>query len=970
MRCLAAMAGRSRGPFGGIGRICMGCEVTTREVSAALQPVTMILKVASDILGRDEELAYLQAFLDRTDAEVRAVVLEGEVGVGKSTLWAAGVAEAQQRGFHALSSRPAEVERGLPHVVLADLLEGVAEEVLPALSAPRRRALEGALLMDRAPEYDVDPRALGVAVRTSFELLAEKRPLVLAVDDSQWIDSSSASALAFALRRLRAHSVLLLLARRLDDGAGTPGIEASVDADTIERLRVGPLSIGAMHLLLQRRLGRPFARPTLLRLHEASGGNPFYALELARGVASAGATGDPIAPFPVPEALERLVEARLAGLGSATRKALLLTAAHGRPSPALLGAAGMSPKALEPALAAQVVELSDGLVRFTHPLLASVLYHGASRQDRRQAHRYLAASVDDPVDRARHLALSSETPDEEVAAALEEAATLPRGRGAIIAAAELAEYAVRLTPPDALEDRHRRTIAAARAHLDAGDASRARALALDLLPWTSAAGRAEALVLLSEIENVGRRWKRAIELRREALDAAAGLPLLQAKIHESLGLAVWFTEGAGPADEHAVTALELAEARGDEALRAGALSVLAIGRFRAGDPNALGLVEQAQLAAATVDPQQRRRAIFRIVHPLVWSYQLDRARTLLESIEREWSERDELTTAGVLWWLGMIELRSGQFRVAADYAGRAREIWHQYAIDEPEETSGATWLVALITAHRGELERARTLIEHNLPLTERHPLIHSGDEALLGLVKAWSGRPGDAVARFAAADEERGSSGVKEPAKFWWRADYAEALLALGKLDEAAALVDSWEADAVRLGREAVVAQATRCHGLIAAARGDAENALAQLTRAVVQHEAVGDGFGRSRALLALGIVRRRARQKRAAREAIAAALDGFETSGAAGWAEKARAELGSIGGRSPTEGLTPAEGRIAALVAEGRTNREVAAELFLTEQTVATALTRVYRKLGVRSRAELARQRADQTQNSERAKT
>ena len=856
-------------------------------------------------MGRGDELGYLHAFLDRTERELRAVVLEGEAGVGKSTLWAAGVAEAQQRGFQVLSSRPAEVERGLAHVVLADLLEDVLEEVLPALSAPRRRALEAALLLDRAPEDALDPRALWVAVRTCLEVLAEKRPLVLAIDDIQWIDPSSARALAFALRRLRAEPISLLLARRLHEGAGALGLDESVDVHAVERLPVGPLSIGAMRLLLQRRLGRPFARPTLLRLYETSGGNPFYALELAGGLPSAGESGDPTVPLPVPETLERLVMARLGRLGDSTREALLLTAAHGRPSTALLRAAGISANALDPALEAHVVELSDGVVRFTHPLLASALYQGASRDDRRQAHRRLAAIVDDPVERARQLALASDTPDEEVAAALEEAANLTRGRGTAIAAAELAEHALRLTPTDALEDRHRRTLAAARAHFAAADARRARALVLDLLARTQADGRAEALVLLSDVEYAGAHAERAIELRRDALDAMAGLPSLQAEIHEWLALAVTHTEGAAAGDEHALTALELAEALGDDALRAGALSVLAVGRFRSGDPDSLRLVAQAQLAAAAVGPRQRRRASFEVVYPLVWSYRLDRARTLLESLDREWSGRDELTTSEVLWWLGMIEVRRGRFPVAADYAERARDMQREYTIDEPEEPT-CVWLVALIAAHRGELERARALAESNLPMTERQPTLHSQDDGVLGLVELWSGHPDEAAARFAAADEERRGSGVNEPAMFWWRADYVEALLALGRVDEAVALVDAWEADAARLGREAVLAQVTRCRGLAAAARGDLENALVMLERAVAQHEAVGDSFGRARALLALGTVRRRARQRRAAREAIGAALDGFEASGAAGWAENARAELGRIGGRTRIEGLTP----------------------------------------------------------------
>jgi DNA-binding CsgD family transcriptional regulator len=246
-------------------------------------------------------------------------------------------------------------------------------------------------------------------------------------------------------------------------------------------------------------------------------------------------------------------------------------------------------------------------------------------------------------------------------------------------------------------------------------------------------------------------------------------------------------------------------------------------------------------------------------------------------------------------------------------------------------------------------------------------VIDAGNEAVLGLVEQWSGHPRHAASRFAVAEDEMLHSGLREPAMFWWRGDYVEALLALGMRDEAAVLVEGWEADAMRLGREVILAQARRCHGLIAAARGDVERAMAELERAVAQHETVGDPFGCARALLALGVFRRKAGQKRTAREAIEAALKRFEHLGAAGWAEKAQAELGAIGGRTRIEGLTPAEDRIAALVAEGHTNREVAAALFVTEQTVATALTRVYRKLGVRSRTELSRL---QTQDQKPAKT
>ena len=212
-------------------------------------------------------------------------------------------------------------------------------------------------------------------------------------------------------------------------------------------------------------------------------------------------------------------------------------------------------------------------------------------------------------------------------------------------------------------------------------------------------------------------------------------------------------------------------------------------------------------------------------------------------------------------------------------------------------------------------------------------------------------RPGSPRAE-AAAD----AAGWGEPHLRWWRADYAEALIALGRTDEAVALLNAWESDAERVGRHWVLAQIARSRGLVEAAQGNVEQAMTALDDAVAEHEAVGDPFGRARALLALGVVKRRARQKRPAREAIEAALEAFEALGAAGWAEKARAELGRIGGRTRAEGLTAAEQRVAALVAEGQTNREVAAALFLAERTVASHLSHVYAKLGVRSRTELAR--------------
>ncbi len=198
--------------------------------------------------------------------------------------------------------------------------------------------------------------------------------------------------------------------------------------------------------------------------------------------------------------------------------------------------------------------------------------------------------------------------------------------------------------------------------------------------------------------------------------------------------------------------------------------------------------------------------------------------------------------------------------------------------------------------------------------------------------------------------------GWGEPSQRPWTGDYAEALLELGRIADAVHLLDRWEADALRLDRPRVLANVTRCRGLVAAAEGVIDCASALLGEAVRMHEAAGDPFGQARALLAVGAVERRRQRKRAAREAIEAAREGFQRLGAVTWSERSAAELDKIGGRTRSDGLSAAERRVAVLVAAGRTNREVARELFLTERTVAGHLTRIYAKLGVRSRTELAR--------------
>jgi DNA-binding CsgD family transcriptional regulator len=501
---------------------------------------------------------------------------------------------------------------------------------------------------------------------------------------------------------------------------------------------------------------------------------------------------------------------------------------------------------------------------------------------------------------------------------------------------------------DGRDERHRRALAAARAHHAAGEWTRAQTIATDLLaeteigPW-----RAEGLVLLADLESTDR----SAALLEEALREAVSRPALQSVIHCRLAWATRFKGGF----DHARAALELAEELDDDVLRARARAVQAILGWFGGEAEApQDLPALAHDFATAVGGEQLvQEATLAVVNTLAPSSTRDEARALLEREHREWRERNEPRSARALWGLSWVEFWAGRWELAATHAADAHDISIQYGLEVPQDHLP----IAVIAVHRGQLELAREHSTRALELAEDQFVLHPPQHmAVLGLAALWSGDPPTAEEWLGKADRRAAELGWGEPSVRWWSSDYGELLLELGRIDDAAQVFDVWEADAVRVGREWVLAHVTRCRGLVAAALGNVDQAVSLLQHAVAKHEDVDDPYGRARALLALGIVRRRARQKRAARDAIRAALGAFEQLGAATWVEKARDELGSIGGRRREEGLTAAERRVAVLVAEGRTNREVAAALFLGERTVASHLTHIYAKLGVRSRTELAR--------------
>jgi DNA-binding CsgD family transcriptional regulator len=521
-----------------------------------------------------------------------------------------------------------------------------------------------------------------------------------------------------------------------------------------------------------------------------------------------------------------------------------------------------------------------------------------------------------------------------------------------VAAANLAEHAVGLTPVIAVDDRHRRTLAAARARLDAGDGDRARAIISELLDGAPAGlPRAEVLLLAAELEAPSP----VVALLEEALRAAGSEPRLRAVIHAALANRGRVTRGRSWAERHVQASLRLATALAEDALLARALSAAAILRFEGADPHAEKLAHEAyRLAVHAKDDALIKDVASTIGHMLTWSGDTRRARSWLADQLESWRDRDEVVHAECLWYLALVELSAGRWTVAAALAGEATEIRTQYGVELPQDHLPA----ALIALHRGEFERARRHSERALSLANR--MLLPAHLAVLATIELWTGNPARSIHGYERAEAAADARGLDEPAQRFWRAEYGEALLRVGRVDEAVQLVDAWEVLATRVGRDRELAAAQRVRGLIATATGDLAAAGRLLDEASARHEAAGDPFGWARARLAAGIVHRRLRRKRLARTALEAAANAFDELGAMSWSAETRAELARLGGRQRIEGMSPSERRVAELVAEGRTNRDIAAALFVTERTVASHLTHVYAKLGVRSRTELARFLAD----------
>jgi len=912
------------------------------------------------VVGRAVELQAVDRLLDHLAREPGALLLEGSPGIGKTTVWCHVGLRAAARAMLVLSCRPVEAEVKQTFAALADLLEPVADRILSRLPDPQRIALEVALLRISPAGPPPNARAVGAAVLSSLRLLAAERPVLLAIDDLQWLDRASAEVLAFALRRIGTQPVGVAAALRLEEvRRRVPLALETAFAGPVARVLLGPLSLSALHHVIRVHLDQVFPRPTLRRIADASGGNPFFALELARALVEGGVRPSPGKPLPVPDTVLTLVLRRLERLPARAHRALLVAAATSAPSVELVSRA-IGRRDGEAAIArtrqARVLEQADGELRFAHPLIASAVYSSATTDERREVHRRLARIVAAPEERAHHLALAAARPDERVARALDEAASIARRRGAPDAAAEFQEQAARLTPADdGVASRRRRTLAAE--HFShAGDRARARSLLTSVLAEEPpGAARARALHLLGMIRGQEDSFVDAIPHLEEAL-AQAQDDGTRVAIQLDLAFAIFSAGDMVRAAALSAEALVLAEQLGDAGLIAEAIASAAVGAF------ALGRGIDRQAIERALRLEDRSRSAQLMLRPGAIAAQIAaldgrfaEACTAYRELCGWATERgEESDVAFLLVSLARCEWWRGDFAAAIRDADEAMLIAAQ---------TGNESMRAVAYAHRGgarassgDVAGARADLRQAMALGEAsryaQVLVWAlGNQAVLELSLGDAAAAERALAPLVAHVE---ATGIGEPFVVHFLPDALEALIGVGQLDRAAELLQSFDERARALDRRWAIAGAASSRGLLAAARGDLDGATAAAAAAVECWERLEMPVDLGRALLSLGRIQRRRGERRAARATLARALEVFRDRGAPLWAERAEAELRRIPTRRVSTELTETEERVAALVAQGQTNREVARALFMAPKTVEANLMRVYGKLGIRSRAEL----------------
>jgi DNA-binding CsgD family transcriptional regulator len=920
------------------------------------------------LIGRKAELASIAAATADIMVGFRALVLAGEPGIGKSVLWEAAIAGAHACGCAVLQARTSESEAPLSYSGLTDLFETVQDQTIRALPAPQQIALEVALLRRTAGQ--VDARALAVALLGTIRILAAERPVLVAIDDDQWLDPATEDALAYALRRLRDEPVLAVLTHRLDDSTAAGGaaalsdvLRASVPA-VVGRVDVGPLDFGSIRQLIaggdrSSALSLQLCR----RIHQMSGGNPFYASEVANALpASASISGE----LPVPPSLITLLVGRLNAMTPRVRDAVLLAALLASPnsnlveralvSTAAVGDRASAVAALDEAVSTRLLVRSEHRIRLAHPLFGAAARSQAAAGQIRSLHGVLAALVTGSEEQARHLALASSAPDSAVARRLANAAEDAAEHGSATAAAELSELAWRFTPPgDPL--RPARLIALARRLRWAGgvDAAARQLLEEEIPAMPAGPERAEARYLLADMSGLSHPAPLYYQALAEAGPTIRGYILAQFAGHAGAN------GNVGQAVEWAREAFELTATGADPLQRSDVIWQLAWIESLAGLDPEPRLAELDSMGPVPGQPSHDWPTRIRAVRAM-WRGDVATAGTMFGSLLQNAREREEDWSVITLT-LHQLELtvRTGEWLEAAKLRDELAILTAPY-----ERTLGVTCRArAYLAAAAGDRDLVRSLADEIDEMAARqefgqlrwHQLeIHRA----VGLAALLAGDAADAARSLSVVYRDVTDAGYRDPGTFPVGPDLVEALAQAGRLDEADRVLAEFADAASSLDHPWATAGAARASAAVHSARGDDAAAVGELERAMVQYAELRLPFDEARSLLALGTVRRRLRQFRQARALLLDAAARLDELGCPPLSTRAKDELSRIGGRRETGGLTPTEVQVAALVASGYTNRQVAEQLYISVSAVEAHLTRIYARLGITNRTQLAGRAAD----------
>lgn len=900
-------------------------------------------------VGRRDELNALGGVLG-DPPRVRIAVVEGAAGMGKSTL----VDEALRLfgdGWTVVRTAPTAAERaaawGTARLLLTSGLRAAAERHGIDVG---RDLLWATGLTSPSDDEPGDLSRATYAFAGLVQAIAEHERLLVVVDDAHWVDHASAAALVFAMRSA-GH---WLLARR--HGEGGP-LEQGMPAEA-ETVTIAPFDEHELDLLARDITGRNWNVVELRRLRELSGGNPLHARELLRAYPASGA----FAEARLPTGLGELFAAMVAELSDEHLEVVAAVALMRRPDLAELYAAfgDVGPDAVEEALAAAertgILRVSGRGVEFQHALTRRAVTDRVGGVAQARMHRRLAAVTADPDARAWHLGLGTVGPDPDVAAELEAAGRRVLSLGEPEQAAELLGRAVALTPHDDRNDHIRRAALAGHAAVEAGDWERA----LELLePIVLDVGdRPEGRAARSSYPVAVNRL-RGVKPSLDALEQMVQAATSDAERAEQLSrlVRVHLFNDALDAEQAAARALAFAESTGDERLVLAARLGLDHVRCLRGDHVALReyldmyAADPARLSYNAIGFTPRacfeELIQFHDVHDVALAtsretYEYGRATGNVSDINN-----------GLNQLIGVTR-RSGDWAAMRRWAAE----FDAMATGNNEELTGVTdvdtlWLLAATGDH--------ALIRPSIP----HILDEAEGTAPIGLLPvlcdvgfallAIGDLPGavEQLYRAKATAEDMHHADLRSAG---FHADLVEALVTLGRLDEADEIAASAEAIAARSRWPFSDLEAARCRATVLLGRGAADDAAELLEAGEPTWATIARPFEIGRAYLLLGGARRRAGARTRAREALERADELFTALGAAPWSARAADERRMLGGRdvgADPNALSSAEQQVAELVRAGRSNKEIAAEMFVSLRTVESHLTRIYRKVGVRSRAE-----------------